>query len=153
MNILHVQRTLKMGAIQVAAVGYKLPDDILDIYKSNSPRNAIKILLRDVESYMRTPASIVRYDDDDGRSHMLLCCYIDLRQRPRSYEELEAVPIPPTFLRLPERLRISGGIRRVIVNGMVFSYDDDDKTRVHFGAVIRYLSVSHFLILPKILIP
>ena len=127
-----------MGAIQVAAVGYDIPADTLDLYKSNSPLNAIKALLRDVESNTHNPASVVRYDDDDGRSHMLLCCYADLRRRPLSYKELEEVPIPSEFLRLPERLHTSGDIRRVVLNGMVFSYDDNGKTRVDNEAVIGY---------------
>jgi len=133
-----------MGAIQVAAVGYELPDDILDNYTSNSPLNAIKALLRDVESDTHNPASVVRYEDDGGHSHMLLCCYTDLRRRPHSYEELEAIPIPPEFLRLPERLRTSNKIRRVILNGMVFSYDGDGKTRVNNEALIRYCKTFLF---------
>lgn len=105
-------------------IGYELEDDALDAYQShNDPRGAIKALLHDVESLTYNPASVVRYDDIDGCTHTVVCCFTDLRECAYSAKELDAIPIPAEFSRVPEQVKTNGKVRRVFApKAMVYSY-------------------------------
>ncbi|PBK94338.1 hypothetical protein ARMGADRAFT_1164581, partial [Armillaria gallica] len=125
-----------MGGFPVVFIGYELEDDALDI--SNSPSEAVKSLLRVVESETSRPASIVRYDDSRGQTHNFVCCFADLSGRTYSPEEIDAIPVPPGFFRVPERVKTRGAQleRKFSPSAMVNSYDVDGKTRVDVGDVI-----------------
>ncbi|KAK0214375.1 hypothetical protein IW262DRAFT_1300465 [Armillaria fumosa] len=133
----HVQVEI-MGGIPVVFIGYELEDDALDVYQSSdSPRDAVRSLLHVVESETSRPASIVRYDDSKGQTHKFVCCFADLSGRTYSSKEIDAVPVPAEFFRVPERVKTRGELeRKFSPSAMVNSYDADGKTRVDVGAVI-----------------
>lgn len=124
-----------MGGFPVVFIGYELHDDPLDAYESHN--NPIKALLHDVESLTHNPASIVRYDDIDGNTHTFVCCFADIRECAYSTKELDAIPIPAEFSRVPEQVKTNGELRRVFApKAMVYSYGGNGKTRVNFNAII-----------------
>ncbi len=128
-----------MGGFPVVFIGYELEDDALDIYQSSTgPTEAVKSLLRVVESETSRPASIVRYDDSQGQTHKFVCCFADLTGRTYSPKEIDAIPVPAGFFRVPERVKTRGAQleRRFSPSAIVNSYDADGKTRVDVGVVI-----------------
>ncbi|KAK0431368.1 hypothetical protein EV421DRAFT_174350 [Armillaria borealis] len=133
----HVQIEI-MGGFPVVFIGYELEDDALDIYQSsNDPREAVKSLLRVVESETSRPASIVRYDDSKGQTHKFVCCFADLSGRTYSSKEIDAIRVPPEFFLVPKRVKTRGELeRKFSPSAMVNSYGADGKTQVDSGAVI-----------------
>jgi len=124
-----------MGGFPVVFIGYKLENNALDAYYLHS--NPTKALLHDVESLTHNPASFVRYEDNDGYTHRFVCCFVDLREGATSTRELDAIPIPAEFSRVPEQVKTNGELRRVFApKAMVFSYGRDGRTRVNRDAVI-----------------
>lgn len=124
-----------MGGSPVVFIGYELENNALDAYQSHSNPN--KALLHDVESLTQNPASVVHYDDIDGCMHRFVCCFVDLREGATSTRELDAIPIPAEFSRVPKQVKTNGELRRVFASkAKVFSYGRDGKTRVNCDAVI-----------------
>ncbi|KAF9499533.1 hypothetical protein BDN71DRAFT_1441655 [Pleurotus eryngii] len=134
----------KMGGFPVVFIGYELEDDALDIYQSSSSlREAAKALLRVVESETSRPASIVRYDDAKGQTHKYVCCFADLSGRTYSTKEIDSIPVPTEFFRVPKRVKTRGRLeRKFSSSAMVNSYGADGKTRVDAGALIGELPAS-----------
>ena len=96
-----------------------------------------KALLHDVETLTHNPASVVRYDDIDGCAHRVICCFVDCREGAYSTSELDTIPIPAEFSRVPEQVKTNGELRRVFaLKAMVFSCGRDGRTRVNRDAVI-----------------
>ncbi|KAF8957046.1 hypothetical protein BDZ97DRAFT_1924885 [Flammula alnicola] len=129
------------GWLPVVFIGYELENGALDTFQSQNTPDSIKALLHDIESEMHNPASVVRYHDSDNSTHKFICCFADLRERAYTSKELDAIPIPAEFARVPERVKTRGEIRRVFApNAMVISYGRDGKTRVDADVVIGLAS-------------
>ncbi|KAF8959747.1 hypothetical protein BDZ97DRAFT_1380718 [Flammula alnicola] len=127
-----------MGGFPVVFVGYELENDALDTYQPrHASRDSIDGMLRDIETETHNPASIVRYDDLDGCTHNAICCFADLRRRPYTSKELDAILVPAEFARVPDLVPTSSYLLRVFApNAMVFSIRSDGKTRVDVGKVV-----------------
>ncbi|KAK0235281.1 hypothetical protein EDD85DRAFT_792137 [Armillaria nabsnona] len=138
-----------MGGFPAVFIGYKLEDDALDIYQSsNDPKDAVKSLLRVVESEKSRLASIVRYDDSKGQTHKFVCCFADLSGRAYSSKEIDAIPVPPDFFCITKRVKTRGELeRKFSPSAMVNSYGADGKTRVGSGAVIGRRATGRGVIL------
>lgn len=83
----------------------------------------------------------MRYDDDDDLSctvHTFVCCFVDIRRRAYTSKELDNIPIPAKFARVPERVKTSSDLLRVFAqNAMIFSFDSNGQSRITNDAVIR----------------
>ncbi|KAF8959790.1 hypothetical protein BDZ97DRAFT_2060962 [Flammula alnicola] len=121
----------------VIFIGYELENDALDIFQSQNTPHSIKALLQDIESETHNPASVVRYHDSDNSMHRFICCFADLRERAYTSKELDAIPIPAEFSRVPERVKTRGELRRIFApNAMVISCGRNGKTRIDADVVI-----------------
>lgn len=123
-----------MGGLPVVFIGYELADDALEPYGPSpfSSLDAIRAMLRDVESATDTPVSFVRYEDQDphGPTHSFICCFRDTSRRPYTSSELDAIAVPAGFERLPELVKARGGLKRVFApRAHVFSIDREKNRR------------------------
>ena len=122
-----------MGGLSFVAIGYEAAD-ALERYQRQHDIEGVpsfKQLLKYIESEISIPVSLVRLEDDDGLTRKFLCCYVDTRIRVYDCDELMAVKVPPQFSRVKGLLGIDGDLKRVFTpQGVIFSYDDNGRTRV-----------------------
>lgn len=126
-----------MGGLAIAAVGYELPEDALSAYQSRESLpeqgpTSTKHLLRHLESVTHSPLALARYDDDEGKTHKVLCCHVQVQCGAQTSDASPVLeePVPSSFEAVKDLFAV-GDLKRVLIpKAMLFSFYEDGKTRI-----------------------
>ncbi|KAF9442576.1 hypothetical protein P691DRAFT_810417 [Macrolepiota fuliginosa MF-IS2] len=126
-----------MALLPSSLIGYRISSEAIERYRTlkNLPEYNNRFLVQDLESQVGVPLALVRIEHDEGDDHYL-CCFVDYSSRPRSPEDLLAIPVPPAFRQLPQLIPVEGDLHRLFApRARISSYDQSGKTRVNERAL------------------
>jgi hypothetical protein len=105
-----------MSPLLSTFVGYPVSPEAIKQYREqhNLPEYNNRLLLRDIESKLGVPLTLVRVErDDTADSDYYFCCFADYSGRQDNTEALNAIPVSPAFLRLHQLVPVAGDVQRM----------------------------------------